>query len=365
MASPRTCLLVALVVIGPACAEVDDVPDGGDRRDSAPAAPDLGPTSSLNCSLRQDVSLVSQPTDVLFLLDRSGSMDVGFGPGTRYQAVAAILEEIATTYGARVRFGYQEMPGRQGCAGIPLAACCASPPSVGVADANAAAVVAAIGAASPMDGSTPTAAALSAAASYYDGLADGILNRYVLLATDGAPNCTITGELTSPTSPATGACADAIAQATALVARGVRVVVLGVGADLADAKSDAGACLDDLAHAGGAAASPGSPGYYTASDPEELQMAIEQIFGGINRPSCDLRFKEPLQDTSKVAIYLDGQQIPRNSGDGWRLDTSQDPPVARITGAYCDAIETFQVGTIEALYQCGNPAGCIDIGGCK
>jgi hypothetical protein len=355
--------LLALVVAGGfACAGVDDATDGGGRQDAVALVPDGGPTNSLGCSFKATVPLVPQPADLLVLLDRSGSMDTAFGSGTRLQAVASELTDVVTAFAEHVRFGYQELPGRQGCSGQAGAGCCASAPTVGVAADNVAAVVAAIAAASPVDGNTPTAAALRAADGYYDALADGIDNRYVLLATDGAPNCTLAGDLSAGNPSNVGACADALAEVAALVSAGVRVIVLGVGPDLAADTTGEATCLDALAHAGGAAASPGSPGYYSASDPVELQLAIEQIFGGITRPSCVLPFRSGVVDTTAVALYLDGQQIPRTSQNGWRLDTSVTPPVARVTGVYCDEIQAFQVKTIEARFGC---PPCIDILECQ
>jgi hypothetical protein len=344
--------LLFLVASGLACADVDDRTDAGVRQDAHGNAADGGVTKPLGCSFTQEVALVAQPADLLILLDRSASMDTAFGSGTRFQAVASVLEEVVTAFAAHVRFGYQELPGRQGCAGQTGASCCASPPTVGIGEDSAAAVVQAINAAGPMDGNTPTAAALRAAASYYGALLDGIDHRYVLLATDGAPTCTLTGALGRGATPADTACADALTEVAALVSAGVRVIVLGVGPDLADDATGKAACLDALAQSGGAAASPGSPGYYQASDPEQLQIAIAQIFGGLSRPSCVLRFPTGVDETKPVALYLDGQQIPRTSGDGWRLDTSENPPTARITGIYCDAIQSYQVKIIEAQFGC-------------
>jgi hypothetical protein len=355
-------VLAAVGVAGLACAYVDELGSEEDRRDAAGALRDAGLTSALACSVEEAVQLRPQQTDLLLLLDRSGSMDTAFGAGTRYQAVAALLSEVAASYAGRVRFGYEEMPGRQGCGGVALAGCCASPPTVGVALDNTAAVVAAIAGASPLDGNTPTAAALRAAHAYYDALGDGIENRYVLLATDGAPNCTLAGALSGGGADDSGACADALAEVAALVAASVRVIVLGVGPDLADDTTGGAACLDAMAHAGGAAVSPGSPGYYAASDAERLELAVEQIFGGVARPSCVLRFPARVADTSTIAVFLDGQRIPRATGNGWSLDTSQDPPAVRITGEYCDEIEAFQVTAIEARFGC---PPCVDIAGCS
>ena len=363
--APRlaTTFLILVVMGGLACAgvDVDDRLEAGVKRDAL-GSPDGGVPNALGCTAKEAVLLEPQPADVLILLDRSGSMDTALGSGTRYQAVASLLADVATTYAGHVRFGYQELPGRQGCGGQAIAACCSSPPTVGVAANNASAVVAAIAAASPVEGGTPTAGALHAAYGYYDALGDGVQDRYILLATDGEPNCTLAGTLSSGSTPDVGACADALAEVAALAAAGVRVIVLGVGTDLADSSTGGSACLDAMAHAGGAAASPGSPGYYAASDPEQLGLAVEQIFGGVARPSCALHFLAHVSDYSTIGVFLDGQRIPRTTGNGWWLDTSQVPPVVHITGAYCDEIQSFQIKTVEARYGC--PI-CIDATECS
>ena len=146
----------------------------------------------------------------------------------------------------------------------------------------------------------------------------------------------------------------------ALVAAGVRVIVLGVGTDSGTDGADA-ACLDELAHAGGAAASPGSPGYYAASDGQSLNLAIEQVFGGLTRPSCNFLLGNNITNRSLAVLYLDGQPIPRTSLNGWRL-AEEGPPLVRVTGTYCEAIQTFQVRTITAEYAC---RPCVDLLECQ
>ena len=357
-------LLACLVAGGMACAEVDDSDGSGNRQDSAPDAPrDSGLVNPYGC-LATVESKDFRPADVLILFDRSGSMDTAYGSGTRYQAAATMLSDLVATYATHVRFGYQEMPGRQGCDAELVSGCCASPPLVSMADGGAEEVIAAIASAEPADGNTPTAASLQAALAYYQTLDDGIDNRFVLLATDGAPNCTLAGALSSgddsdATSPA---CADALAQVRAMVALGVRVMVLSLGPGLADDTSGGTACLDALAHAGGDAASPGSPGYYSAGDPQQLQLAIEQIFGGVQRPSCSVRLGKSVRDTAKVAVYLDGQPIPRNAPNGWYLDSSLYPPSVVITGTWCKQFQDFQVTKVEAQYDC---MPCMEGVGCN
>ena len=225
---------------------------------------------------------------------------------------------------------------------------------VGIANGNPQSVTAAIASALPMDGSTPTAASLRLALDYYQTLADGIDNRYVLLATDGAPNCTLVDAWSSGDAlgAANAACADALAEVNAMVALGVRVIVLGVGTGLADDPSGDATCLDALAHAGGVAASPGYPGFFTLSDSQQLHMVIEELFGGIVRPPCSVRLPNKVALPLNMAVYFDGKQIPRSQVDGWQLDSLTHPQAVIITGTYCDQIQDFQIAQVEVGYDC-------------
>ena len=225
---------------------------------------------------------------------------------------------------------------------------------VGIANGNPQSVTAAIASALPMDGSTPTAASLRLALDYYQTLADGIDNRYVLLATDGAPNCTLVDAWSSGDAlgAANAACADALAEVNAMVALGVRVIVLGVGTGLADDPSGDATCLDALAHAGGVAASPGYPGFFTLSDSQQLHMVIEELFGGIVRPPCSVRLPNKVAIPLNMAVYFDGKQIPRSQVDGWQLDSLTHPQAVIITGTYCDQIQDFQIAQVEVGYDC-------------
>lgn len=315
------------------------------------------PTDKAPCIESALMKIRPVATDVLVLLDRSSTMSVALGSGSRYQAVVGVLTDLVTAYQAHVRFGYMEMPGRSGCE-TQVPACCVSPPSVPVALGNASAMISAFNQSAPLSGATPTAAALFVAGRYYVSNKDYVTNRYVLLATDGVPSCTSLGALTRGGSDSSAACTDAKAQVEALGSVGVKVLVLSVGPDSAADEEDSD-CLEALAKAGGAAPPRGKHSYYTTEDPAQLQEALEQIFGVVAEPSCLLSIPE-VDREAPVRVLLDGQEIPYDAVDGWGWS---DSSTVQVTGAYCKQIQQFQVKSFEASYYgCGE---CIDRGGCE
>lgn len=362
-ASPVLRLLVPLaipLVLGAGCAEIDHSVDGAPpatQADAMVVLPDVRlATDTPPCIEPGLMRIVPVPTDVLILLDRSSTMDVAFGSGSRYQAVAGVLSDLVTSYQDYVRFGYMEMPGRTGCE-TQTPSCCVSPPSVPLAPGNAPAVISALAQAAPLGGGTPTAAALFTAGQYYVSSKDYVANRYVLLATDGVPSCTASGVLASGTSSTSSACDDAKTQVDALGAVGVKVIVLSVGADSAAAGDSE--CLEVLAKAGGVAPANSRHRYYTAEDPVQLQNALEHIFGVLSQPSCFLSIPQ-VDNRAPVRVLLDDQEIPYGDENGWRW---ADSTTVQITGVYCKQIQQFRVRAFAATYY-GCESNCIDRGEC-
>ena len=111
-------------------------------------------------------------------------------------------------------------------------------------------------------GNTPTAMALQQAREYYARLADEVPDRYLLLATDGLPSCTLSGTL-SPSQPddveagISDACQDALVQVQALSSDGIKVVVLAVGAEPDDDTEGPPECLEQMAQAAEPQSLPG------------------------------------------------------------------------------------------------------------
>lgn len=319
-------------------------------RAASDAATDGPATVSPNiCQAQRLLNLVQ--ANVLVVFDRSESMNAGFEGTTRFQALSSALNEVVRSYQGHLRFGLATFPGR----GCPSGCCVPDAPLVDMVPDNAAALRDGMTSLAPMEGQTPTAAALQQARLYFAARPVDGLNRYVLLVTDGWPACDLDGRPSRPSDAADGgtwpACDQAVDEAGQLAAMGVRVMVLGLDADGTDTRSN---CLDALALAGGAARSPGHPAYYSAEDQDGLQQALEAIFGGLIRPSCVLRVfgSKPSSPIGVVKVYLDGQAIPRDRQTGWDFEPPDEVTQVRLFGEYCRRYEHFEYSTFQARYTC-------------
>ena len=312
------------------------------------------------------VLIIPKDVDMLVLFDRSGSMSRAFGGSTRFDVARQLLDEVLAAYEGRIRFGFQQFPARGGCTDAGPAACCAEPFSVPVGLQSGAAISAAIAAAAPVDGNTPTAEALRLAAEFYAGFNDGVTERYVLLSTDGQPSCLQDGSLGKDVIRSAkrveGPCVDALAQVKALAALNVKVIVLGIGADLAMAEQGAPSCLEDLAKAGGAARFD-PPSFFSTANPKDFEKALQKIFGAVTLPSCTMVFSAPAPDANNVSVFFDRQQIPfdRTHKEGWDWVADQPGRTLHVYGASCNRLERLQVAEVDIFYgcpPCESPGAC-------
>jgi len=364
--------LFALVLANAvACARDGDSTARGDGGGDRPSGADAPTGPAMPCGTDAAVDLDPSDVDVLILFDGSESMGVGFGSGTRYSVVADVLSQLVDDYQGRIRFGFAQFPGADSlCSDSTVTGCCVGTPMVPVALNNGAAVRAALNQMLPLAGNTPTALALQFAHAYFARLGDKVAKRYVLLATDGLPSCTLSGMLSS-SQPDDGsevisdACQDAVGQVQALGVDKIQVLVLAVGAELTGDPSGPPNCLDLMARQGGMPQSGSGRGYYSAASPEALQLTLEQVFGGVEKTSCLLELDLPPGSNEPVAVYLDGQQIPYNPNNGWDFDPVGDAGAesrVRIVGEYCDQIQQFRYSKIQAKFGC---SPCDEPGSCQ
>jgi von Willebrand factor type A domain-containing protein len=213
---------------------------------------------------------------------------------------------------------------------------------VPIAASNAPAVVAAIGTTTPDGDGTPTGDAIRAATRYLAGLqtADP---RYIVLATDGEPSCSPSGEGGDDARPyAVSAVSDALKQ-------GVAVFVVGV----ATGKDSATKALNDMAVAGGMPRSDGNPlatRYYLANTQSELVAALRSITSQV--ASCVFPLTEPPPVPNNIGLKVDGVLVPRDPSrrNGWEY-RGDGYGAVELYGPACDQIQQ-SARDVQVIYAC-------------
>src|SRR2546423_995804 len=210
-------------------------------------------------------------------------------------------------------------------------------PVVSVGSGNAAMVASAISKASP-GGNTPTRDAITTGAAYLMSLAD-TNKKYLLLATDGLPNCPAGCSLTNPSNACTmtdnpaedKAATDAVAAAAAA---GYPVFVVGVGMTGADATLNAMATAGGMPQAGGGAA------FYSVTDTASLVNALNAILGRVASCKFDIgTAPNSMTSVDQIDVYGDNTRIPQDTShaNGWDY-TNPSHTAIEIYGPKCDAI---------------------------
>jgi hypothetical protein len=227
----------------------------------------------------------------------------------------------------------------------------------------------------PPAGNTPTAAALGRALEYFTTGQGSQLegDNYVLLATDGGPNCDFEtscepdacipniagvdcgGPDANCCQYAPDQCVDDEATADALDAlreASVKTFIVGIpGSELFSG------FLDEFADAGGMARTPTSDAphrYYKVEadgNMQGLSDVLIEITGSLIQ-RCDLQLEEEPPDLAKLNVYVDGDVVPQEGDDGWRVEGSTSPPTVHIQGETCRHIETKGVESVSIQYGC-------------
>jgi len=337
----------------------------------------------------------AKQVNILLVIDKSGSMqDTPTGFATdKWTAMKTALTAALDPVKGVISFGLELYPYNP-TTPIPYAcgsACCQMPTQatainipVESGTTGVPKILSFIGSQSP-GGGTPTAEALKQALWYYTAGAGAGLqgDKYVVLATDGAPNCNAaltcdaahcTANLdaigsTGPKpqcvinnqnccAPAGGgaSCLDdsaSVTQISALAAAGVFTFVIGI-----PGSENYSAVLDQFAVAGGAAASATSPKYYAVSAAGGVG-GLTDVFKAITVKlvtTCDLQLKVEPPDPSLLNITIDGVLLGKAGGeagiDGWTLDQTTKPSTIRITGAPCEKLKLQGATSVQVLYGC-------------
>lgn len=350
---------------------------GGRGRDAAPVDPfaDSGATRP-ECQLDEDggpcgcleLSLLSDAPNLYFVLDRSGSMGVESGPGgaqNQWETIRLVLSRVVTRLGPRIRFGATVFPSpafnscSTGQEVMPLTPGDAPAGTPGPAVARfVAATNVGVG------GATPLAGTLR---ELVPKLVRETQRTFVILATDGGPNCNFEAECeadgciyniesASPCTPDGPNCCTpdnggglmcldrepTRAAVASLRAAGVAVYVVGVPGSAPYAS-----LLDELAEIGGTAR-PTSPKYYRVDgkDPAAFETALAQIAAKITA-NCRFPLDPAPPDPSRVNVYFDDRVVAPGD-DGWALEDGG----VTLTGSACARVLAGEVLNVRVIAGC-------------
>lgn len=311
-----------------------------------------GPATPSVCEIHQIGSTRVIP-EMLIVLDRSGSMRRG--GVNRWDPSVSGLKAITASLQSVIEFGLMAFPGQADCSAItdPLlqaacqllgagndASCEAGSLDVPIALNNAGAIASALDSMAP-NGATPTAATLQAAHTFFGGnfQAPDQLSapKYVLLVTDGAPNC----------SQGFGGGVDfqaveqSVAEVASMTSDGIKTFVLGY-----DTRTDAtlSAALNRMAQAGGT----GDSAHRAIENEASLIAAFEEIAGAAT--SCEYALDDPPSDASYVLVELDGAPLTLGDPDGWSL--SPDSRRVSLQGQACAAMQGLGQHSFSVSVQC-------------
>lgn len=330
-----------------------------DARPQCQMLDDGGPCGCLEMSFLTDVP------NLYFVLDRSGSMQTD----NKWNTVRKVIASTLTQLGPRVNFGAALFP-------RDSSDCSAGGEVMSVREGDTPAGT--LGPAVQQfqvrtnviaNGGTPTAATLTALTPKLTALPG---RTFVVLATDGGPNCNDKAacdasscianiERYDPTcvpntnpnccSPqlfgATN-CLDADpteAAVKALKDAGIETYVIGV-----PGSGPYAALLDRLATAGGTARSS-SPLYYRVDSTDA--SALAQTFSAIAAKvtaSCTLPLNPPPADPTQINVYFDDAVVPADPANGWTYSDDTDAIV--LQGTSCQKVLAGEVLNLRVIGGC-------------
>lgn len=306
------------------------------------------PSGDANCGV-QTSSTKQLPTDVLLVLDRSGSMTYSIASDCccsstcrditgssrcsttancteRWPALTSAVDSTITgTKGINWALKLFSSPSQSDSCGVSQGV------EVGIASDSVASIQSSIAKVSP-DGNTPTASAVAAATKYLGTVADSN-TKVILLATDGDPNCKAGAHDTS-TSDKTGT----TAAITAAFNAGYKVYVIGIGPSVGN--------LDSFALAGG------TDHYYPATSAADLVAALAAISKAV--ASCNFEMSQSPPDPSNVAVYLDGVLVTKDGNNGWSFGSTEQTVI--LNGTPCDQITSGAATKVQVLFGCPGQA---------
>ncbi len=312
----------------------------------------------------QDVPLFADPPTMYFVLDRSGSM----AESNKWTTVRLAVADVLRAIGPRANFGAAVFPGPsnvdQCASGIEVMSVRrGDPPSTSGLDGPVTTELLSSTAAAA-SGGTPTSATLTA---LMPKLAQLKGNLFVVLATDGGPNCnqaatcTIAGCMpniegvagcdatTNCCAPPKGTpsnCLDdqaTLAAVNKLKAAGIPTYVIGIPGSAPYA-----ALLDSLAIAGGTAQTTGTSKYYRvdSTDQTALLTALKSVAAKVTA-TCTFKLQGNV-DPTLVNLFFDEVVVPQDTTNGWTMTGG----TITLQGTSCQKVLNGDVLDVRIIAGC-------------
>lgn len=316
------------------------IPDSGPIEAGRNNNPTTG-TGETNCGLQKH-ELTRVPAEIMLVLDRSSTMsfEVVGSTNSRWVEVSQAVEQVVMATDRNVLWGMKMFPTSQGCSVTDTM-------EVPVAAANYPMMSAAIRGSSPNMAfpGTPMPGALRAATAHLRAR-PGTNPRYLLLATDGLPNCGPDGMYLPNDGRDIAGPLQAIRDAAAA---GIKTFVVGIATHAEGATATA--ALDMWAAAGGVPRA-GTPRFYPVNNQAELSTALNEITVRVG--SCVYPLAKAPPSPMDVAVNIDGRRIPRDTSkmEGW--DYTPDMMSIEVFGAACQQLKMGKATDVQIIFGCVN-----------
>jgi hypothetical protein len=361
----KTGLLVELEDAGRDADEDADEDVVEDADVEADTEPDVDPDTCVP----DPVTIDRRRAEVMFTIDRSSSMEwtlegdeVGWPP--RWNLLRDALNETLYDVDHLLEIGAKFFPRRDP---IDLVESCGVEPGVELEPApyNTGALLGFFDSTQP-EGGTPTALGLAEAREFLIDTTRPGIAQFVVLATDGGPNCN--EELTLPCTctgtpdrcdPPNGDVFNCLDEDRTLdvIERtaddGIPVFVIGIDDPNRDDLAD---FLDEMAVAGGRPRTePGERLFYSVQREGELEDALDAITGSIAR--CLFVVDPSYGLDPRLEVRLDGDAVPRDETrvDGWDW-TNAGAGELTLFGPSCDRA-VLPGSSVTAVLLCPADAG--------
>ena len=311
----------------------------------------LGTDASTSCG-QTNVNVMPEPPDILIVQDKSLSMNDAPAGGTctaagcsKWSQVSAAMDTVVMATQTTVNWGLVFF-GNDNMCGVT------STPIVPITPSASYGPISAAYAGNQPSSYTPTTAAVNAAVTYMQGVTDSN-PKYLLLATDGLPNCKA-GDRNVMDDDSPGA----ITAVTNAQMAGFPTFVVGIGNTQGDTT------LNKLAMAGGEPQVGSADGnsFYEVNSTADLVTALNKIVGLV--ASCTIPLTGVNGTLDKVAVSAKDAsgntvEIMQDPANGWSYtDTSMTTIV--LNGTACTNLQNGMYSDFQFIYTCSTGMICID-----